>query len=153
MGRLLTDRGWTISVAETTAGGLISARILAVPGSSAYFDSGIVAYSKRSKVQMLGIDEGVLGGSGAVSEEAALALADGVRRRSDTTFGLAETGIAGPVRGRSPKPIGTAYIAIVGEGIRRCDTCRFSGDRQAIRSQIAERSVTVALEALQGLCA
>ena len=118
LGKLLRERGWTIAVAETTTGGLISTRIVSVPGSSAYYERGVIAYSALSKREMLGIDEEVMDTHGAVSAEAACAMAKGVRKVSGADLGLAETGIAGPIRGRSPKPIGTAYIAVASaEGV------------------------------------
>ena len=103
LGRLLTRRGWALAVAETTTGGLICSRIVSAPGSSAYFDRGVVAYSKASKVKMLGVSEVFLEAYGAVSEETAAALAKGMRQLSESTLGLAETGIARPAR-LSPLP-------------------------------------------------
>ena len=97
LGILLRERDWTIAVAETTTGGLISARIVSVPGSSAYYERGVIAYSALSKREMLGIDEKVMDTYGAVSAEAACAMAKGVRKVSGADLGLAETGIAGPI--------------------------------------------------------
>lgn len=141
LGRLLTRRGWTLAVAETTTGGLICSRIVSAPGSSAYFDRGVVAYSKASKVKMLGVSEVFLEAYGAVSEETAAALAKGMRQLSESTLGLAETGIAGPVQRRSSKPIGSACIALDAAGGARCQEFVFEGDRQAIRDQIAEQAL------------
>ncbi len=145
LGRWLTRRGWTLAVAETTTGGLISSRIVGVPGSSAYFDRGIVVYSKASKVEMLGVSEALLEMYGAVSEETATALARGVRQISGATLGLAETGIAGPLRGRSPKPIGFACIVLATPQDTRCEAFVFEGDRQEIRDQIAEQALALAV--------
>jgi PncC family amidohydrolase len=153
LGRLLTAQSWTLSVAETTAGGLICARIVGVPGSSGYFHYGVVAYSKQSKTEILGIDKALLEANGAVSEEAAVALAGSVREMAGTTFGLAETGIAGPIRGRSPKPVGTACIALVSGDMARSESVRFEGDREAIRAQITERALCLATDALVDLSA
>ena len=149
LGRALAERGWTLSVAETTAGGLICARIVAVPGCSAYFERGIVAYSRASKVDALGVDEGLLTAHGAASREVAIALAEGVRRIGGTTLGLAETGIAGPIRGRSPKPIGSAFIALSTPDGARCEASVFEGGRQRIREQIADRALTLALACVE----
>ena len=146
LGKLLRERDWTIAVAETTAGGVISARIVSVPGSSAYYERGVIAYSVLSKREMLGIDEEVMDTHGAVSVEAARAMAKGVRKVSGADLGLAETGIAGPIRGRSPKPIGTAYIAVAGaEGVV-CRAFQFDGDRDAIRSAIADAALQMVIE-------
>lgn len=141
LGDFLREKQWTLSVAETTAGGLISARIVAVPGSSAYYERGVVAYSKASKLDMLGMDEKVMGEFGAVSAETAIAMAEGIRQVSGTTLGVAETGIAGPIQGRSPKPIGTAFIALATPDGSRCEMFVFAGDRDAIRQQIAEAAL------------
>ncbi len=145
LGRLLAGRGWTLAVAETTTGGLICSRIVGVPGSSAFFERGVVAYSKASKVEMLGVSEAFLETHGAVSEETAAALAKGVRQLSGATLGLAETGIAGPVQRRSPKPVGSAWIALAAVGGARCEAFVFEGDRQAIRDQIAEQALALAV--------
>ena len=144
LGRLLIERGWTLSVAETTAGGLICARIVGVPGSSAWFERGVVAYSTQSKIQWLGVQESLLERHGTVSGEVASAMAEAVGRVSGSTLGLAETGIAGPIRGRSPKPLGTAYIALwTPEGIK-CQRFAFEGDRSRIRERIAEQALVTA---------
>lgn len=150
LGALLRDKGWTLAVAETTTGGLISARIVGVPGSSAYYERGVIAYSKASKLEMLQMDGAVMGQFGAVSKETALAMADGIRQVSGTTLGLAETGIAGPILGRSPKPLGSAYVALVGEQDRRCESFVFDGDRDAIREQIAEAALDMVCEFARG---
>ena len=147
LGKLLRERGWTIAVAETTTGGVISARIVSVPGSSAYYERGVIAYSALSKREMLGIDEKAMDTYGAVSAEAACEMAKGVRKVSGADLGLAETGIAGPIRGRSPKPIGTAYIAVAGaEGVV-CRDFQFDGDRDAIRNAIADAALQMVIEA------
>ena len=149
LGKVLRERDWTIAVAETTTGGLISARIVSVPGSSAYYERGVIAYSKASKREMLGIDVKVLEAYGAVSTEAARAMAKGLQRTSGANLGLAETGIAGPIRGRSPKPIGTAYIALASaEGVV-CGDFQFNGDRDAIRWAISEAALQMAIEEAQ----
>ena len=148
LGKLLRERDWTIAVAETTTGGLISARIVSVPGSSAYYERGVIAYSALSKSEMLGIDVQVIDTYGAVSAEAACAMAKGVRKVSGADLGLAETGIAGPIRGRSPKPIGTTYIALAGaEGVV-CRDFQFDGDRDAIRNAIADAALQMVIEYL-----
>ena len=146
---LMIERAWTLSVAETTAGGLICSRIVSVPGSSAFFERGLVPYGAGAKSQALGISESLLKRCGAVSEEVASAMAEAVGRTSNTTLGLAETGIAGPVRGRSPKPLGTAYIALwTPEGVR-CKPFAFGGDRNAIRERIAEQALRMVVDYIE----
>jgi PncC family amidohydrolase len=148
LGRILRERNETIAVAETTTGGLISARIVAIAGSSAYFDRGIVAYSKASKVASLGIDERRLDDLGAVSSECAALFAEAIRDLAGTTYGLAETGIAGPIRGRSPKPIGTAYVALAGPKGTDALMLELEGDRQAIQMGIAEQAIDFVVRCL-----
>ena len=149
LGKLLRERGWTIAVAETTTGGVISARIVSVSGSSVYYERGVIAYSALSKREMLGIDVEMLDTYGAVSAEAARAMAKGVRKVSGADLGLAETGIAGPIRGRSDKPIGTAYIALAGaEGVV-CRDFRFDGERDAIRNEISDAALQMVIEAIK----
>ena len=149
LGRLLSARGETLSVAETTTGGLISASIIAVSGSSAFYDRGIVAYSKASKIESLGIPESRLAELGAVSPETAELLALSVRKMAGTTYGLAETGIAGPIVGRSPKPIGAAHVAFAGPQGVRTVSLQLEGDRQEIQRGIAQQAVSFALECLE----
>ena len=142
----MIERGWTLSVAETTTGGLICARIVSVPGSSAFFELGLAPYSADAKTRTLGISRSLLKRFGAVSEEVASAMAEAVGRSGHSTLGLAETGIAGPIRGRSSKPLGTAYIALwTPEGVR-CERFAFGGDRNAIRERIAEQALRAAVD-------
>ena len=145
LGRLLTERAETVAVAETTTGGLISAAIVAVPGSSAYFDRGIVAYSKAAKIESLGVNEAELSENGAVSAETAGLLAEAVRKVAGITYGLAETGIAGPIQGRSPKPIGTAHVAVAGPSGTTSRELLLDGDRLAIQEGIAREAIGLLL--------
>ena len=148
LGRILVSRRETIAVAETTPGGLISASIVAIPGSSAYYDRGIVAYSKAAKIEALAIEAGELERAGAVSEETAKLLSEAIRKVSGTTYGLAETGIAGPVRGRSPKPIGTVHIALAGPGGTEVETLLLEGDRETIQQGISKKAIMFAISRL-----
>lgn len=149
LGGLLVERGWTLSVAETTAGGLICARIVGVPGSSAWFERGVVAYSTAAKIEWLGISKSLLESHGTVSCEVAGAMAEAVSKVSGSTLGLAETGIAGPIRGRSPKPLGTAYIALWTSEEGKCQRFAFEGDRSRIRERIVEQALVTAVNFVQ----
>ncbi len=112
---LLVERGETLAVAETAAGGLISAALLAVPGASAWFLGGAVAYSTAAKERWLGLGAGAFGPDGVVSERGVLAMARAAQQALGATWGLAEAGIAGPQTGRrSAKPAGLAWIAVAG---------------------------------------
>jgi len=137
----LRQRGWHLALAETTTGGLIAVRLVRLAGSSAYFDRSIVAYSKEAKLQSLGVELGVFDRSGAVSIEAARAMAEGLHRISQADMVLAETGIAGPIRGRSPKPLGTTCFALHTPTGMRTEEAQFAGDRHAIQEQIAEHAL------------
>ena len=134
----LIERGWRLALAETTTGGLISVRFVRLPGSSAYFDRGIVAYSQAAKVQALGIDTDVMQAYGVVSIESVRAMAVGLQRLSQADLVLAETGLAGPIRGRSPKPLGMTYFALHTPTGMLATEARFDGDRHAIQEQIAD---------------
>lgn len=149
LGHLLTRRGWRIAVAETTSGGLICHRLVAVPGSSKYFERGVVVYSRASKLDLPGVPADLLDRFGAVSPEVALALAEGVRRLGGAEVGLAETGIAGPIRGRSPKPVGACHIALSVPSGMLSEERLFHGERIDIQRQIAQRAIEMAVEYLE----
>jgi len=133
VGRLLTERGKTISVAESCTGGLIGHRLTNVPGSSDYFCGGVVSYSNQSKVDILEVSAETIKKYGAVSDETAQEMARGIRERMNSDLGLAVTGIAGPDGGSKDKPVGTVYIGLCsGEEVfsRRY---RFWGRRKQIK--------------------
>jgi nicotinamide-nucleotide amidase len=106
VGRLLKGRGLTLALAESCTGGLVGHRVTDVPGSSAYFERGFVAYSNAAKHALLGVPEGLLARHGAVSAECAEAMARGARVQAGTDLGLSVTGIAGPEGGTPTKPVG-----------------------------------------------
>jgi nicotinamide-nucleotide amidase len=114
VGRMLTERGETVSTAESCTGGLLASRITDVAGSSAYFMGGAVCYTAASKTALAGVDPAMIATHGEVSEEVAIALARGVRERFGTTYGIGVTGIAGPGGGSEEKPVGTVHIAVAG---------------------------------------
>lgn len=146
----------TLAVAESAAGGLVCHRITAVPGSSSWFLGGVVVYSSLAKERWLGIGREALRATGAVSPEAVLTLARAVRRVLGSTWGIAETGIAGPQTGRrSAKPAGLAYLAAVGEvGGRQIESVvevsTGSDDRSANRAAFAEALLRLLLDCLTG---
>ena len=132
VGRLLREKGLTLSVAESCTGGQIAGRITSVAGSSDYFERGVVVYSNRSKVELLGVPDEVIQTHGAVSEPTAEHMARGIRERSGTDIGLATTGIAGPTGGTPEKPVGTVYIGLAGpEGVR-VERVNFLGPRDQV---------------------
>jgi nicotinamide-nucleotide amidase len=110
----LKARGETIAVAESSTGGLISAALLAVPGASAYFRSGAVAYTRQAKQLLLGIDDAALSEFRAATQAHALLLARKARAQFSATWGLAESGVAGPSSNRHGDPVGRTCLAIAG---------------------------------------
>jgi nicotinamide-nucleotide amidase len=118
VGRLLADRSATLAVAESCTGGLIAKRLTDVPGSSAYFLEGVVAYSNDAKRDLLGVPSSVIEERGAVSAEVAEAMAQGIRERARSTFGLSVTGVAGPAGGTEAKPVGLVFLGFSTAGRR-----------------------------------
>jgi nicotinamide-nucleotide amidase len=123
----------TIAVAESCTGGMLAARLTNVPGSSTYFLGGIVCYSNEMKTSLVDVPQELIEQHGAVSSEVALALAEGVRRRTDATMGVGITGIAGPTGGTAEKPVGLVHVAISDRAGARNKAFQFAGDRQRIR--------------------
>jgi len=150
IGALLTEKKLTISIAESLTGGLIADRITNVPGSSAYFERGIVAYSNRSKTELLGVPEEVIREHGAVSRETAVLMAEGVRKTSGADVGLATTGIAGPSGGTGAKPVGTVFIA-VSDGTRTvCRDFAFKWERRRIKEITTQWALELTRRFLKG---
>ncbi len=133
IGRLLKDRGWRISIAESCTGGLIGHRITNVSGSSDYFESGVITYSNEAKIELLKVPEETIKTLGAVSKQTAIALADGIRKLRNTEIGLGVTGIAGPTGGTATKPVGLVYIALSSPSCVECKEFIFTGDRGEIK--------------------
>jgi len=140
VGRRLAALGKTLAVAESCTGGLLGHRLTQVAGSSAYFLGGVIAYANASKIRDLGVPAGRLARHGAVSAEAARAMAAGVRARFGADYGLAVTGIAGPAGGTPGKPVGTVWLAVAdAAGVATQHRC-FPGAREVIKhwsSQLA----------------
>lgn len=114
VGQLLLERGETLALAESCSGGLTASHLTDVPGSSAYFMGGVVAYSNAAKVSQLGVNPATLESHGAVSEATAREMAEGVRAAFGATYGVATTGISGPTGGSDEKPVGLVYLAVAG---------------------------------------
>jgi nicotinamide-nucleotide amidase len=133
----LRAKGRTLATAESCSGGLIAHRLTEVPGSSAYFRGGVVAYSNDSKRAMLGLRDETLAAFGAVSEEVVREMALGVRQRLGSDLGLAVSGIAGPEGGTPGKPVGTICLALADDAGVCAGRYRFRGDRQQIKLQTA----------------
>jgi len=129
----LQMRNATLSVAESCTGGLVAERLTSVSGSSRYFIGGAVVYSNELKTQLADVPPDLIEVYGAVSEQVARALAEGIRKRCGTTLGLGVTGIAGPTGGTAEKPVGLVYHALASENGTEVIKRNFPGDRARIR--------------------
>lgn len=143
VGELFRKRQFTLGVAESCTGGLICHRLTNVPGSSDYFERGVVVYSNRAKVELLDVPSALIEARGAVSQEVAEAMARGIRTLARSDLGVAVTGVAGPGGGSPTKPVGTVFMAVAWPAGTRCEAYRFSGDRQAVKAQAAEAALVL----------
>jgi nicotinamide-nucleotide amidase len=141
VGHLLRDRRLTLSVAESCTGGLLGHRITNVPGSSVYFERGVVVYSYRAKEELLGIPSQLLAAHGAVSAPVAEAMARGIREMSGSHLALAITGVAGPDGGTPAKPVGTVFIGLASSDGARSHHFLFSGNRESIKWQSSQQAL------------
>ena len=141
VGLKLSVGGYTLAVAESCTGGLLAQRLTDIPGSSKYFIEGVVTYANDAKVRALGVEPSLLLEHGAVSAPVAEAMAEGIRRRADTDFGLSITGIAGPGGGTEEKPVGTVFIAIASEAGTEHRKLKLPGDRQLIRWRASQAAL------------
>ncbi len=141
VGLRLAVKGFTLATAESCTGGLIAHRLTEVPGSSSYFNEGVVTYSNEAKVRLLGVPADLIGEYGAVSAQVAEAMADGARRRADADFGLSVTGIAGPGGGSEEKPVGLVYIALSDDAHTEHRRLILPGDRQLIRWRASQAAL------------
>ena len=149
VGGLLARDGLRVVVGESCTGGLVTARLVDVPGSSAWVGAGVVAYSNAVKREALGVPSEVLEAHGAVSEPVARAMAAGARRVGGADLGVGVTGVAGPGGGTDAKPVGTVCIAVVGPGAAEAaTTVRLPGDRAMVRGQAARVALDLLRRAL-----
>jgi nicotinamide-nucleotide amidase len=139
----LLTRQETVVSAESLTGGLVADAFVTVPGTSAVFRGGVVAYATELKHELLGVDADLLEARGAVDPDVALQMAAGVRRRLGATWGVATTGVAGP-EPQDGVPPGVLYVAVDGPGTRRVDRHELTGDREEVRAG----ACTLALELL-----
>jgi nicotinamide-nucleotide amidase len=146
VGQLLARQGETISVAESCTGGGLGAMLTAVSGSSGYFLGGVIAYDNWIKQALLGVDAEVLASHGAVSAAVAQQMAEGVRDRTGSTWGLSITGVAGPEGGTAEKPVGLVYVGVAGPQVALGVPYRF-GDRG--REWVRQVSACSALDQLR----
>lgn len=138
----------TIATAESCTGGLLSHILTNISGSSDYFDRGIVSYSNKSKIQLLGVPENLLKKYGAVSKQVAKAMADGVRTKSNVDIGISTTGIAGPTGGTKEKPVGLVYISVSNKDSVIVKKLLFSGDRLQNKESTCNMALQMLLDIL-----
>jgi nicotinamide-nucleotide amidase len=143
VGRLLQERGATLALAESCTGGLLAKRLTDMPGSSVYFQEGLVTYSNESKERLLGVPHDLIVEHGAVSEPVAREMSDGARRVSGADYGLSVTGIAGPDGGTEEKPVGLVFVGISDLNntfAEKLDLTAWARSRDSIRERSANRA-------------
>jgi PncC family amidohydrolase len=150
IGQLLTERKLTLASAESCTGGLIGHRLTNVPGSSAYFIGGIIAYAYDAKEHLLGVRHNTLYEHGAVSEETVREMARGARRALSADLGVAVTGIAGPGGGLPGKPVGLVWIALSARDAEIARSFVWDGDRVNNKERSAEAALTLVRDYLLG---
>jgi nicotinamide-nucleotide amidase len=139
---LLASRDETLATAESLTGGLLAAMLTDVPGASRSFVGGVVSYATRVKVSALDVPPSVVEEHGVISAECAAAMATGVRRRLDATWGLATTGVAGPDE-QEGRPVGTVWVAVADPGGVETRLLSLAGDRAAIRGATCTEVLSV----------
>jgi nicotinamide-nucleotide amidase len=135
------ERGLHIATAESCTGGLLGARLTAIPGSSDVYHGGVIAYDNSVKTKLLGVSDVTLREHGAVSEQAAREMAEGCAKSLGAQIGVGITGVAGPGGGTEEKPVGTVWIAVSGIGETRALGRVYVGDREEIRMRATQASL------------
>ncbi|HOR43128.1 MAG TPA: nicotinamide-nucleotide amidohydrolase family protein, partial [Atribacterota bacterium] len=143
IGNMLREKGLTLAVAESCTGGMLGEMITAVPGSSDYFKGGIISYSGEIKEKLLEVPAILLREFGEVSEPVARAMAEGVRKKCNSSLGIGITGIAGPAGGSPEKPVGLVYIALADDKQTLIQKYQLQRERQIIRLRAARRALNM----------
>ena len=142
---ILTKKQYKITTAESCTGGLVAATIVNVSGASEVFQAGFVTYANEAKEKELGVKSETLQTYGAVSEKTAKEMAIGCAAHAKAQVGISTTGIAGPGGGTAEKPVGLVYIGCAVRSNVYVEKNVFSGDRQQVRRQAADRAIGFAL--------
>ncbi len=149
MARIVGHLGVTLATAESCTGGLVGHLVTQVPGSSAYYQGGVVSYADDAKERLLGVPHALLASHGAVSAEVAAAMAEGARTALDADAGVAVTGIAGPDGGTAEKPVGLTYVAVAGaDGPPRVERHVWPYDRDGNKRASAAAALRLLVDAL-----
>ena len=135
VGKMLVEKGLTIATAESCTGGMVAARLINYPGISSSMIEGVVTYSNEAKIKRIGVKEETLNKFGAVSEETAKEMAEGIAKTAGSHIGISTTGIAGPGGGTEEKPVGLVYIAMYYNNEVEVRRLNLTGSRQRIRER------------------
>ena len=152
--KLLIARGWTLALAESCTGGLVSAALTDLAGSSDWFERGYITYSNQAKTECLDVAAETIESFGAVSEQVAKAMSEGAQKNAGVNVAVSITGIAGPAGGSIEKPVGTVCFGWTIQkenlaAITICKTMQFSGDRQAVREQARDYALSELIKLLK----
>ena len=152
--KLLIARGWTLALAESCTGGLVSAALTNLAGSSDWFERGYITYSNQAKTECLDVAAETIESFGAVSEQVAKAMSEGAQKNAGVNISVSITGIAGPAGGSIQKPVGTVCFGWTIQkenlaAITICKTMQFSGDRQAVREQARDYALSELIKLLK----
>jgi len=147
---LLIARGWTVAVAESLTGGLVTASLVSIPGASACVRGGVVAYATELKQSLLGVDAALLAAEGAVHPEVARQMAEGVRALAGISgvpadVGIATTGVAGPTT-QYGRPVGTVFVEVATPTAVHAEALELSGNRARIRAEATRAALAIALQ-------
>ncbi len=151
VGRMLTTRGLSLSLAESCTGGLIAHRITRVPGSSKYFKAGYVSYSNEAKTDLFGVEPHLFQTKGAVSAEVAVKMAEGALKRSGASMALSTTGIAGPDGGTAEKPVGLVWMGLADEAGSQALEYRFFGSRDNVQFRASQTALELLRRHILGM--
>ena len=144
----LVERNLTLSTAESCTAGGLSYLLTEIPGASAFFIGGIIAYQNDIKAQWLGVPQETLTHHGAVSSQTAIAMAEGCQSRFKTDVAVSITGIAGPSGGSPTKPVGLVYVSVASRQQTRVAEHRFPGDRDQVRESAISAALKLVLDAI-----
>ncbi len=150
--KILTARGLKLAIAESCTGGLLSSRMTDISGASAYISANFVTYSNESKVQILGVSAQTLEKFGAVSEECAREMVQGLAQKTGCDIAICTTGIAGPTGGSAQKPVGTLYVGVCCDSqttVRKFNLPPKTG-RERMKKMFVKKALETALEKLDG---
>lgn len=142
LGQLLLVRNQSVTAAESCTGGLVCGAITDVAGSSSWFERGFVVYSNQAKHDMLAVPQSLLEAHGAVSAQVVEALAQQAKILAGADWAVAISGVAGPAGGSAEKPVGLVWFGWAGPKACKTESCRFDGDRAAVRAQAVQHALT-----------